>query len=427
MKLSRTFAYLALLALAASAEPVLFESVAAVVDGKPIMRSEVMKNLYQFQQTAEAASMTEAQQKSFVLDKLIDDKVLLSRVDRDSIKVTDQDVEDRVNMHIQSLADRQHIDMATLEKAIRSQLGMSMVQYRDNLSKQVREQMYISRIRQMHVGSIQPTKKEVTAFYNSYRDSLPRQYNCILVSHLQLRIHPDPMIIDSVRKVALQLIDSLDHGMNWEVLAKRHSQDSSAAKGGDIGYFKKGQLDPDYERATSTLENGQYTDKPVKTNLGWHIVRVIGRKEDGIRTAQILLRTLPTAADSAAMLRKADSLSKTLTTHDLFASAARAMSDDKETNFRGGNLGWFEKTEIDSAYTQTISGLSPGEVSAPVLIGDSYHIFRLEDARQIREYNLDEDYGKIEQFAINYMEDQKLRELVKKWREEVHIEIRMKD
>ncbi|MFA6624013.1 MAG: peptidylprolyl isomerase, partial [Fibrobacteraceae bacterium] len=67
------------------------------------------------------------------------------------------------------------------------------------------------------------------------------------------------------------------------------------------------------------------------------------------------------------------------------------------------------------------------EVSAPVLIGDSYHIFRLEDARQIREYNLDEDYGKIEQFAINYMEDQKLRELVKKWREEVHIEIRMKD
>lgn len=427
MKLSRTLASLALLAFAASAEPVLFESVAAVVDGKPIMRSEVMKNLYQFQQTAEASSMAEAQQKSFVLDKLIDDKVLLSRVDRDSIKITDQDVEDRVNMHIQSLAARQHIDMATLEKAIRSQLGMSMAQYRDNLSKQVREQMYISRIRQMHVGSIQPTKKEVTEFYNSYRDSLPRQYNCILVSHLQLRIRPDSMIIDSVRKAALQLIDSLDHGMNWEVLAKRHSQDSSAAKGGDIGYFKKGQLDPDYERATSTLENGQYTDKPVKTNLGWHIVRVIGRKEDGIRTAQILLRTLPTAADSAAMLRKVDSLSKALSTHDLFAAAARAMSDDKETNFRGGNLGWFEKTEIDSAYTQTISELSPGEVSAPVLIGDSYHIFRLEDARQIREYNLDEDYGKIEQFAINYMEDKKLRELVKKWREEVHIEIRMKD
>jgi len=201
------------------AAPELFESIAAVVDGKPIMRSEVMNNLYQFQGMPEAASMTESQQIQFVLDKLIDDKVLLSRVDRDSIKITEDEVDQRVTMHLQTLAARQHIDMATLEKAIRSQLGLSMVQYRDNLAKQVREQMTIGRIRQLHVGTIQPTKKEVMDFYKAYKDSLPRQYNCILVSHLQIKIKPSQGIIDSVKAVAELLVDSLDHGMNWEILA----------------------------------------------------------------------------------------------------------------------------------------------------------------------------------------------------------------
>ena len=409
------------------AAPELFESIAAVVDGKPIMRSEVMNNLYQFQSMPEASSMTEDQQIKFVLDKLIDDKVLLSRVDRDSIKVTEDEVDQRVTAHLQNLALRQNIDMATLEKAIRSQLGLSIAQYRDNLSKQVREQMTIGRIRQLHVGVIQPTKKEVTEFYKNYKDSLPRQYNCILVSHLQMKIKPNQGIIDSVKKSAEILIDSLDHGMSWDVLAGRHSQDSSAKKGGDIGYFKKGLLDPDYERAIEHLGNGEYTDKPVQTALGWHIIRVLGRKEDGIRTAQILLRTVPVAADSAMVFAKADSLRKVLTTQALFAAAAKSLSDDKETNFKGGSLGWFEKAEIDSAYVQPLSQLAAGENSEPVLIGDSYHIFRLEDSRQVREYTLEEDYMKVEQMAITYMENKKLEELVKKWREEVHIEIRLKE
>jgi peptidyl-prolyl cis-trans isomerase SurA len=52
-------------------------------------------------------------------------------------------------------------------------------------------------------------------------------------------------------------------------------------------------------------------------------------------------------------------------------------------------------------------------------------LFRLDDSRQIRELTLEEDYGKIEAMAANYLENEKLNALIKKWREEVHIEIRM--
>ncbi|MBO7384352.1 MAG: peptidylprolyl isomerase [Fibrobacter sp.] len=417
----------AVVALVASAfaAPVLMEGVAAVVDGKPIMRSELMNNLYRFQETPEGSAMTEQQQKDYVLEQMIEDKVLLSRIDRDSIVIGDAEVDQRVTQHLSQLAASQNIDLATLEKAIRAQLGMSMAQYRDQLSKQIRSHMEMTRVRQMHVGSINPTKKEVEAFYKAYKDSLPRQYNCVLLSHIQIPITPDQMIVDSVKKVAENLIDSLNLGMNFELLAKNHSQDSSAAKGGDLGYFRRGLLDPAFERALDQLKNGQYATTPVKTDLGWHIARVLGRKEDGVRSAQILLRTIPTAKDSADILARADSLHKAIKTKEDFSAAAKKFSQDKSSNFAGGLLGWYQKNEMEPAYVDPVANLNVGEVSEPVLIDGNYHLFRLDDARQIRELTMEEDYGKIENLAANHLENEKLKALVKKWRQEVHVEIRM--
>lgn len=407
------------------AAPVLMEGVTAVVDGKPIMRSEFMDNLYRFQDTPEAANMTEQQQKEYVLEQMIEEKVLLSRIDRDSIVISDAEVDQRVTAHLSQIAASQNIDLKTLEKAVRAQLGISMAQYRDQLSKQIRSHIEMMRVRQRHVGSISPTKKEVDAFYAAYKDSLPRQYNCVLLSHIQIPIVPDSMIVDSVKKVAETLIDSLNLGIKFELLAKNHSQDSSAEKGGDLGYFRRGLLDPEFERALDLLKNGQYASLPVKTNKGWHIARVLGRKEDGVRSAQILLRTIPTAKDSADVIRVADSLKNTIKTKEEFSAAAKKFSEDKSSNFNGGLLGWYQKNEMEPAYVDPVANLNVGEVSEPVLIDGAYHLFRLDDARQIRELTLEEDYGKIESMAATHLENEKLEAMVKKWRKEVHVEIRM--
>ena len=80
---------------------------------------------------------------------------------------------------------------------------------------------------------------------------------------------------------------------------------------------------------------------------------------------------------------------------------------------------------MDPAYVDRVSHLNVSEVSEPVEIDGSYHLFRLDDSRQIRELTLEEDYGKIEAMAANHLENEKLNALLKKWREEVHIEIRM--
>ncbi len=401
------------------------EGIAAVVDGKPIMRSDFMENLYHFQETPNAASMTEEQQKKYVLDKLIEEKVLLSRIDRDSIKISDAEVDQRVTAHLTQLAASQNTDLATLEKAVRAQLGISMAQYRDQLAKQIRNHIEVTRVRQMHVGTIHPTKKEVDAFYKDYKDSLPRQFNCVLLSHIQLAIEPDSAIVDSVKHAAEALIDSLNLGISFELLAKNHSQDSTAAKGGDLGFIKRGLLDPAFEKELDRLKNGQYASAPVKTDLGWHIARVIGRKEDGVHSAQILLRTIPTSQDSAKVIARADSIRKNVKVSADFAKAAKKFSSDRSSNFAGGLLGWFQRNEMEPKYVEPVANLEVGEVSEPVVIDGAYHVFRLDDARQVRELTLEEDYGKIELMAATHLENEKLQELLKKWRKEVHVEIRL--
>ena len=429
--------FVCLFAASLCAAPALMEGIAAVVDGKPIMRSEFLNSLYQFQDTPEAAAMTEQQQKEYVLDQMIEEKVLLSRIDRDSIVVTDAEVEQRVNAHLEQvkygnqeyLANTMKVyglnEQEAFAKMIREGVGLDTVQYRARLSKQMRQHVEQLKVRQRYVGSINPTKKDVEEFYAKNKDSIPPQYNCVLLSHIQLVIHPDTAIVDSVKKLAEALIDSLNLGLNFEILAKNHSQDTSAAKGGDLGYFKRGLLDPAFERALDQLKNGQYSAVPVKTDLGWHIVRVLGRKEDGVRSAHILLRTIPTAADTAAVIQRADSLQKALKTKEEFSAAAKKRSEDKSSNFRGGLLGWFQRNEMEPAYVEPVAGLNVGEISEPVLIDGAYHLFRLDDSRQIRTLNLEEDYGKIESYTGAYLETEKLKKLLKKWRQEVHVDIRM--
>ena len=300
-----------------------------------------------------------------------------------------------------------------------------MPQYKNMLRKSTRPHVEQMKVRQRYLGVINPTKKEVEEYYRDHKDSIPLQYNCVLLSHIQMIIHPDSAIVDSVKKEAEALIDSLNLGMSFELLAKKHSQDTSAERGGDLGYFRRGQLEPAFERALDKLKNGQYSAFPVKTDLGWHIVRVLGRKEDGVRSAHILLRTIPTAADTAAVIQKADSLRNSLKTKEEFSAAAKKFSEDKSSNFQGGLLGWFQRNEMEKSYADPVDNLNVGEISEPVLIDGAYHLFRLEDSRQVRELTLEEDYGKIESYTEEFLEAEKLKKLLKKWRQEVHVEIRM--
>lgn len=89
------------------------------------------------------------------------------------------------------------------------------------------------------------------------------------------------ILVNSIEE-AKEIKEKLNQGISFEMLAKEHSKDASAKQGGDIGYFSKGQLVPEFEEACLSLEEGEISDA-VKTQFGYHVIKLTGRKSPEVQ------------------------------------------------------------------------------------------------------------------------------------------------
>jgi peptidyl-prolyl cis-trans isomerase C len=87
-------------------------------------------------------------------------------------------------------------------------------------------------------------------------------------------------ILVSNEQQAKDIIKQLDHGADFAKLAKKYSKDPGAANGGDLGYFKKTDMVPEFAEAAFSLKDGQITQTPVHTQFGYHVIQVLGHKTD---------------------------------------------------------------------------------------------------------------------------------------------------
>ena len=79
-------------------------------------------------------------------------------------------------------------------------------------------------------------------------------------------------ILVEEEETAKEIISQLDGGADFAELAKEKSTGPSGSNGGDLGYFGKGQMVPEFEAAVIALEKGAFTKEPVKTQFGWHVI-----------------------------------------------------------------------------------------------------------------------------------------------------------
>jgi len=90
-------------------------------------------------------------------------------------------------------------------------------------------------------------------------------------------------ILVKSEKEAKDLLAQIKGGANFEELAKKHSSDGAAAKGGDLGWFSKGSMIPEFEKVAFTMKENQISDI-VRTKFGYHIIKLTGKRPAGERT-----------------------------------------------------------------------------------------------------------------------------------------------
>jgi len=98
-------------------------------------------------------------------------------------------------------------------------------------------------------------------------------------------------ILLPTRPEAREVIEELKKGADFEDVAREHSVATSAARGGDLGFFRPARMAPAFEEALSNLKEGEYTIDPVPSKLGWHVIKLKERRVDeGISQEEVLTR-----------------------------------------------------------------------------------------------------------------------------------------
>ncbi|BCH52433.1 peptidylprolyl isomerase [Agrobacterium vitis] len=107
------------------------------------------------------------------------------------------------------------------------------------------------------------TDEEVKARYEKEIAALPKEQE-IHARHILVKTEDE----------AKDVIKQLDGGKDFAELAKEKSTDSSGSDGGDLGFFSKGRMVPEFEEAAFALKPGTYTKTPVKSQFGYHVIKV---------------------------------------------------------------------------------------------------------------------------------------------------------
>ena len=91
-------------------------------------------------------------------------------------------------------------------------------------------------------------------------------------------VHAQHVLVDSKEK-AEKILEQLKSGADFAELAKKNSSDPGAANGGDLGWFKKGDMVPAFADAAFSLKPGEVDPQPVQTQFGWHVIKVLGKRQ----------------------------------------------------------------------------------------------------------------------------------------------------
>ena len=116
---------------------------------------------------------------------------------------------------------------------------------------------------------------DIERAYNNNIDqySTPEQ---VRASHILLKTEGKDDA--AVKAKAEDILKQAKSGADFAELAKKHSEDEASAKnGGDLDYFGKGKMVPEFDQAVFAMQPGQISDQPVKTQYGYHIMEVLSR------------------------------------------------------------------------------------------------------------------------------------------------------
>jgi peptidyl-prolyl cis-trans isomerase SurA len=209
-------------------------------------------------------------------------------------------------------------------------------------------------------------------------------------------IRPDDNGDEAAYEKANAILDSIKSGASFEEMAEKYSGDQfSGPKGGDIFFVTAGLLPYEFDDAMYSLQAGEVYPEPVKTNYGYHLIKITVRelRTPKVKASHILISYFDAKGevDSAAAKLTADSVLAKLSEGESFESLVEQYSDDTGTKVKGGDLGFFERRQMVQEFDEMAFSMKVGEISGLVQTNFGYHIIKLTDRQPYPDFESNRD------------------------------------
>ena len=113
---------------------------------------------------------------------------------------------------------------------------------------------------------------------NIKEENLQASYNNFIADETSREEIKASHILMDTESEAIDVINMLNDGDDFGELAKNKSTGPSGPSGGDLGWFKRGQMVPPFEKAAFSLNKNEITQRPVQTQFGWHVIKVFDKR-----------------------------------------------------------------------------------------------------------------------------------------------------
>ena len=274
----------------------------ATVNGEKITQQQLSKEIGLLPQQY-TAMLSKEQLEKAILDQLVIKKLLLQEAEKQKITVSD----DELNLAIDNFLQSSGITKEDFIQRLNQQ-GSTL----DQVKSLYKEQLLINKLlSQQAFANINFPEQQLQQYYDQNKQDLMQlRASHILICYKTALFCEKERTEDEAQKTAAELLNKIKAGESFDSLAKQYSDDPSANNGGDLGWFGKGDMVLQFEEASLKLSKDEVSPI-VKTQFGFHIIKLISKNESFADLKQLIVDRLSTEQKQTAAKQYVDNLKST--------------------------------------------------------------------------------------------------------------------
>ena len=405
------FLFTALISIPSISKIETLDRIAVIVDDGILMESQIDIALEEIIKRYDAQNIPKPPinvLREQTIEKLVVEELQLQMAERAGVRISDAEL----NATVARIASNNGMSLEDFILYLDGE-GESYQRLRNNIKKE----MTVQRVQRGRVGSsINITDKEFEAFLAT-DESLKQLEPELLVRQILVKTSSE----------ASEVLEKINTGLDFEILAKEFSISSNASEGGLMNWRKKSDMPSLFAEGLEGVDVGQVSS-PLKSGAGLHILKVEEKRGDFVEyedqwlVRHILLMPSEIRNEEASELELIDIRKRVINGED-FSTLAKEFSEDPGSAQKGGELDWMGKGITAAEFEATFTTIEEGVVSEVFQTEFGFHFLELLDQR-----NKDMTNEAIENRAFNILYsrkyDEELENTLRSMRAEAFVEIK---